>query len=156
MNIDEMLNQFRIASRELFNNYFRVSNPYGSGSNAWLLDERFSEIEEVLFKKIVIEPAAIEYVKYGEPQRQIQVELRSGEFAPILLNRDISSGYWDHSLNEVTSNVKLAFLSFFDWDKLDYRDNRYVQVEVKSWPLHPEAVGKHALIESQYVKFAIL
>ena len=28
MSLDEMMNEFRLAGRELFNQYFRVSNPY--------------------------------------------------------------------------------------------------------------------------------
>lgn len=52
------------------------------------------------------------------------------DFAPIMFNREIQSGYWDHPLKEVTNDAKLVFVSFFDWDDLDYRDNRYVRVIV--------------------------
>ena len=156
MSLDEMVSQYRLASRELFNNYFRVSNPYRHENNGWLLDERFVEIEEILFKKLVIEPASIDDVKYGNIQPNIQVELRNSNFAPIMLNREIDSGYWDYPIEEVTKDVRLLFLIFFDWNRLDYRDNQYVRVEVSDWPLHPETIGKHALIEFQYVKFVLL
>jgi hypothetical protein len=48
----------------------------------------------------------------------------------------------------------MLFVSYFDWDQLGYRDNKYVQVEIESWPMHPETGGKRALIESHYVTFA--
>ena len=154
MSLDEMMNQFRLASREMFNHYFRVLQPYEN--DGWMLEERFGEVEELLFQKLVAEPASIKPVTYGHIQSDIGVELRSGEFAPIMLNREIDSGYWDSPLEEITKDAKLFFLSFFDWDNLDYHDNRYVRVQVGDWPSHPEAIGKHALIESQYVKFVII
>ncbi len=39
------------------------------------------------------------------------------------------------------------------FEKLVCRDNRYVLVQIDSWPSHPEAVGKQALVEAQYVHF---
>jgi hypothetical protein len=81
------------------------------------------------------------------------VEIRAGETAPIMLNRETSSGYWDHPVTEVTRQAELCFLAFFDWDQLGYKDNRYVRIRVNRWPSHPEVVGKDALIDTQYVRF---
>ena len=150
MNIDEMMNRFRLASREVFNHFFRVSDPYNN--DGWSFEERFSEVQAVLFKKLVTEPASLSDKGYGYLQPEILVELRS-ESAPIMLNREVDSGYWDHPIKEVTKDARLLFISFFDWDQLDYRDNRYVRVQMDRWSSHPETVGKHALIESQYVRF---
>jgi len=94
------------------------------------------------------------HLAYGTLQPEILVELRS-DFCSIMLNREINSGYWDFPLREVTRDARLHFITFFDWDNLDYRDNRYVRVQVADWPSHPEAVGKDALIESQYVHFVL-
>ena len=44
-------------------------------------------------------------------------------------------------------------MSFFDWDLLGYRDYRYARVQVTEWPSHAAVVGKHALIETQYVRY---
>jgi hypothetical protein len=151
VNLDEMMNQFRIASRELFNHYFRIPEPYIN--DGWVFEKRFADIEALLFEKLVSEPAALSRAGYRNPQTEILVELRAGSFAPISLNRDVDSGYWDYPVKEVAKDVRLVFISFFDWDQLAYRDNRYVRCRVEDWPTHPAAVGKHALIESQHVRF---
>lgn len=152
MELDALLNRFRIATRELFNHFFRIDQPYDN-SDAWALEERYSEVESLLFEKLVLEPANLPIISYGTLHPNILVELPHGEFAPFLLNRELQSGYWDHPLKEVMREAQLAFVSFFDWDQLAYRDHRYVRVQVMDWPSHPEAVGKHALVETHYVRF---
>lgn len=150
MTLNELINRFRLASRELFNNYFRVDIP---GSNdPWLIEERFSNVQEVLFQMMVTEPASLSRIEYGELQTDIFVELQS-DFAPWLLNREKDSGYWDAEPKEVTRKAKMQFITFFDWDQLSYRDNTYVRVLVVDWPGEPSVVGKHALIEAQYVHY---
>ena len=152
MDLDAMMNQFRVASRELFNQFFRVPDPYNN--DGWACEERFSRVQAALFQALVVEPAKLPDSRYGELFPSIAVELRHGDRAPIMLNRGVDSGYWDHPLKEVTRDANLLFVSFFDWDQLDYRDNRYVRVKVEHWPSQKAAEGKHALIESQYVRFA--
>jgi len=98
-----------------------------------------------------VQPGKLPPVEYGGVTT-ILVGLRS-EFAPIMLNRAVDSGYWDHPIREVTRDAQMVFVCFFDWDQLDVRDNRYVRVLVQAWPSKSEAIGKHALIESQYVRF---
>jgi hypothetical protein len=156
MNLDTRLNLFRLASRELFNHYFRVEDASGNGTDpeAWGAQERFDEVETVLFEKLVLEPAQMTGPAYGLRNAHIRVSLRSGSVAPIMLNREVDSGYWDHPIGEVTDDATLEFVSFFDWDQLHYRDYRYVRVVVAAWSSQPTAVGKHALIESQYVRYA--
>jgi hypothetical protein len=151
VELDESMNQFRIASRELFNHFFRVPDPYNSGG--WELEERFRAVQAVLFQELVLEPSALPHAVYGLPQPTIRVRLRHGTFAPIMLNRAVDSGYWDLPLKEVTSEAILVFVQFFDWDQLAFRDNQFVRVRIEQWPSHVEAVKKHALIESQYVAF---
>ena len=153
MNIDSRINHFRIASLELFNLFFRVDDPY-SNDQAWVMEERYSEVQDLLFQKLVVEPAGLQSVVYGLLTSSIVVSLRYGDFAPIMLNREVDSGYWDHSLKEVTREARLGFISFFDFDQLAYRDHRYVRVQVLEWQSQPSVVGKHGLLESQYVRFS--
>jgi hypothetical protein len=151
INIDEIMNQFRLATREVFNHYFRVPDPYNN--DGWILEERFSAVQVVLFQKLVMEPAALSDTEYGYPQSEILVELRYSDSASIMINREVKSSYWDFPVKEITRDARLLFVSFFDWDEQDYKDNRYVCLQIDRWPLHPETIGKHALIESQYVRF---
>lgn len=153
VDLDERMNQFRIASRELFNHFFRVSDPYESGKQAWLQEERFRDLQALLFQKLVVEPLSLDIMEYGDPQPDILVESRYDGAVPIMLNRDVDSGYWDYPLKEISKDSRLVFVSFFDWGQLDYRDNRYVRVRVDHSPTHADIIGKHGLIESQHVRF---
>ncbi len=151
-DIDDMMSRFRLASREVFNHNFRASDPYGD--EGWALAERFSVLQAVLFQKLVTEPACLPNVSYGDLQTEILVELRSGiELAPAFLNREVMSGYWDYPVKEITRGSRLFFLSFFDWNQLDYRDGQYVRIQIDHLPLHPETTGKHALVEWRHVCF---
>ncbi len=153
MNIDKLVNRFRIASRELFNNYFLE---HFLENEDWDFYELFTCLEENLFHALVTSRLSIQNIKYGcYPQDEIEVipsELCTVGI-PILLNRDTSSGYWDHAISRTETGCVFGFLSFFDWDQKAYKDNRYVRVLVKSWPERPELIGKHALIETIYVSY---
>ena len=152
-NVHEAVNEFRLASRGLFNDYFRVKNePYDNGG--WSLLERFCEVEDVLFQSLVGPVCKSELGPYGQTQVGLLVTLRSGRFAPIMLNREVESGYWDHPVTEITEEADIQFVRFFDWDQLATRDYRYVEVVVKSWPTKPELEGKHGLIETQYTAYS--
>jgi hypothetical protein len=151
MELDSLPNRPRIARRELFNQYFRVDDPYNN-ENAWPLEERYRDVQSLLFEKLVLEPADLPIISYGFVQPSIRVEPTSSA-CPVMLNREIASGYWDSPPRKVAREAKLVFVSIFDWDRLGYRDHRYVRVRVTEWPSHPEVIGKHAFIETHYVRF---
>lgn len=151
---DESMNKFRLASRTVFNSFFHIQDPYEN--DGWAYEERFSAIEKLLFQKIVIEPASLPSIVYGDVQEQVIVKLRSGDDAPIMINRQIDSGYWDFPLKTLTNEAELVFIRFFDWDVLDYHDNQYVRLRIKKWHSHPEVVGKDALIEAKYVRYQMI
>lgn len=159
INIDEQMNQFRIASRELFNNFFRINDPYRRDrkQQAYLNEERFCELQVLLFQKLVAEPLSINVAEYGRLQKNIRVVSRHSDEIPIIINRDmdVESGYWDYPLDRLNEGSYLLFSSFFDWDQLDYRDNRYVCARVDHSPAHPDIVGRYGLIECHYVKFVL-
>lgn len=154
MDLDQRMSRFRLASRELFNGYFRLENATASTdvdfqTDSWSAAHRFSEVQDILFEKLVLEPADLAGT-YGVRNSKIQVVLTS-DFTSIMVNR--SPGTWDHPLNEVTRDVRLEFISFWDWDELAYRDNRYAHVYIAEWTKHPEVEGREALIETQYIRY---
>jgi hypothetical protein len=151
MTLNEHMNRFRVASRELFNGYFRSTTAYDD-PEAWVLHERFGILQKVLFHQLVTEPASLEVVSYGDPQPQILIEVQSDP-TPWMLNRHVNSGYWNGQPEKVSQEARLPFISFFDWDQLGVRDNRYVRVQVANWAAQPDVVGKHALIESHHVRY---
>ena len=151
--VSETVNAFRLASRGLFNDYFRVrEQPYENGG--WSQLERFVIVERLLFKQLVGAVCTADLAPYGEPQPRLLVSLSTGEFAPIMVNRDVDSGYWDHPVSEVTKSATLRFVRFFDWDQLGVCDYRYVHVVIASWPEQPGLQGRHALIESKYTTYS--
>jgi len=151
MTIDDSISQFRLASRELFNTYFRIADPYND--DGWALAERFSEVESALFDQLVAAVVSTSFGSYGTHQPNIQVILRGVEFAPIMINREVDTGYWDHPIVEITKDAQLSFVRFFDWDVLAVRDYQYVRVRIDAWSAYPEVMGKHALIEARLVAF---
>src|SRR5258705_11988820 len=157
ISLNERMNRFRLASRDIFNQHFRLENPYDSASAAWAAEERFVEVQRVLFKNLVVEPVPpVAPRQYGEVQRWISVRSSVPSTAiPAMINRDIDSGYWDHSVREISTGSTLVFVSFFDWDQLAIRDNRYVRVLIAESADKPEIVGRHALIETYLIRFEL-
>jgi hypothetical protein len=156
MNLDERMKQFRIASRELFNNYFRMPTGTSTG-DAFLEEERFNAVQELLFIKLVTEPLGIpqEPHSYKYAQPRIRVEIETSDSIPAMINRETKSGYWDYPVKCVAKETNMLFESFFDFDSLGYRDNQYVRAKIIDWPSQPDTVGKDVLLESQYVHFSM-
>lgn len=156
MEIDVLLNRFRNASRELFNNYFHAST---HDESAWVAEERFSILEEELFKMLVMYPAGLSEIDYGEVQSEILVRPRNGSSIPWLLSQEVDANSLGHSrvlvtdVTNVTEDAILHFEQYFDWDQVGYKDNHYVRVFVAGWTSHPELVGAYGLVEAQFVRF---
>jgi hypothetical protein len=151
VHLNDSMTQFRLAARELFNTFFRVEAPYTN--DGWALEARFRVLESALFDQLVAAPNSLPLDSYGSHQPGVRVALRGLDFAPVMVNREVDSGYWDHPLTEATKDVELSFVRFFDWDILAVRDYQYVRVKIEAWPSHSEVVGKHALIEARCVGF---
>lgn len=145
-NIDDLMRQFRLASREIFNHFFRIPDPYNN--DGWVPEERFSEVQALLFQKLVTEPAGLPGVTHGGCQPSIGA-IPISDRVPAQLNRERVSVYWDHPVEELTQAARLCFKCFFDWDQLGYRDNQYARVRIETWPSHPDLVGKDALVEAR-------
>lgn len=150
--MDNQVNQFRLASRELFNNYFLEEFLINED---WDFYEKYTSLEELLFSALVTSRTGIDEVTYGLPQPQISVipDPLATSGIPIMLNRDIDSGYWDHSISCAIQGCTFTFISFFDWNERSFKDHRYVRTIVKEWPNNPELIGKQALIETHYVLY---
>ena len=106
-SLSEALNSFRLASRELFNGYFRVATE-PSDNGGWSLLENYCSIEEVLFEQMIGPTCESELRAYGQPQAAIRVSLLAGDFAPIMVNREVNSGYWDNPIicSKRTSSIE--------------------------------------------------
>lgn len=153
-DLDVRLRRFRIASRELFNTYFALSEPWKNSDAAWQSAENFSEIEALMFKHMVLVPENLLIIRYGQAHPEIKVGAKAGiQSLPAKINREISSGYWDFDLSELPSDVTLGFISFFDWSDIDIRDYEFVKVIVQKSPSDPRIIGKQALVRPINVVF---
>ena len=148
-----LMSEFRIADRELFNRYFRLENPWQNQEAAWLLVERFGDLESVLFQKMVAEALNVGGVTYGQPQPDILVSGQAGSEVTALINREICSGYWDYPDTVIPADAEMQFMDFFDWDVLSVRDNKYARVRIAACPSNTALTGKHALLEAPQVSY---
>ena len=149
----DLMEEFRVASRELFNHHFRLKSPWDNQEQAWLLAERFDGVRMVLFQKLVSEAIDEGVAEYGVPQERILVVPKFGTVISADINRDIDSGYWDYPVTVIHSDAVLYFVEFFDWDVLSIRDNEYVRVVIATCASNPEIAGKHALVQACQVSY---
>lgn len=158
--INKAMSKFRLASRELYNNYFFNDDPAASHEDFYLPRERFIDLQSMLFSKLVLEPCNLADADYGSDKviKGLYVvsasDLVDGGGISALVNRDQVSGYWDYPLQCLPPDAQLGFVRFFDWDQRAVMDNQLVRAEILSCESVPEIVGKHVLIEAGYVTFA--
>lgn len=148
ISLDHAVRAYRLASRDLYNNYF-----YNSYFDPYLLRETYSELQDLMFQKMVEEPFSLKHTGYGDVHRDIWVRNRFDADIPAMINREIDSGYWDYPIKLVSPDAVMFFISFFDLDETRGMENLYVLLEINEWSQHKEADGKRALVEYQYVCF---
>jgi hypothetical protein len=158
LDLDWCMRRFRLASRELFNHYF--ADPGPDADYRYQFYDGFNYVENALFKKMVLAPAKVpvpdEYELGYDSHPNIRVCLPQKCWSStIMLNRELSSGYWDYPVTEFTDEAIFLFLEFFDFGGMDVRDHQYVKIEVKDWLSHPECIGKFGLIEAKNVRYAL-
>jgi hypothetical protein len=67
-----------------------------------------------------------------------------------MINRSIPPvGYWDDPATSVmpSDGAVFDFVTFFDFDELDRRDFKYLEVAIRGFAKHPHLVGRRALVE---------
>ena len=155
MKLDLLLKRFRLASRDLFNQYYFAapSSEFGDALEAW---ECFEPVEEALFQTLVVQPGILSPTKYGALNLEIDVVTQS-DSAPIWINREHGKdhGYWDFPVTKVDKTATMKFVAFFDFDCSRACDHQYVHVEISDWPSEQGTIGRRALIENQYVSFRL-
>ena len=146
MDLDALLRRFRIASRDLFNYYFHRSTHDRDPLDA---SERFDEVEESLFRALVVWPAGLKEIAYRESQPEIGVTSVSDRDVPCLVER--RPGLWEDAV--MPNTAQLTFVRFFDWDETALRDNLYVWGNIQHWPAPDTVAGLSVLVEAQYARF---
>jgi hypothetical protein len=124
----------------------------------WDLRDRFEDISVKLFSAIVLWPFEREDQEptpaYWLPFKAVPfIRIVPNTKCSILINREISSGYWDHPINEVeATDIDMRFIHYFDWSCIGHRDFEYFRVLIVSSIAHPELNGRHALVKPLNVR----
>jgi hypothetical protein len=148
-DVTVVLDAYRECVRHVWNAYFGAA---ARATMDWNAVDDFGIASTHLFRALVLRKLGLETrCSYSvdetrqEPPGSLRIELDPcGE---ILINRERSSGYWDHPLTNVKKGeLELAFLDYFDWSVTDHRDFAYYRVRIVGSVQHPEVVGKDALV----------
>lgn len=144
MNLNDRMIQFRLASRDLYNNYF-YSASRAAASEAL---ERYSNVLEALFSNMVSFPEKLQDVSYNETQANIEVLLKNEAQRIYYIEVETKLGYWEAVKIPTNNSLKINFECYFDWDDLAIKDNRYIKGVIVSFSGNEEFIGKKALIEA--------
>lgn len=154
-DISELMQKHRECSRNIWNSYFW---PQAEIEGDWDLRDRFEDINVKLFSSLVLWPLEREGQEptpaYWHPLQPIPfIRVVPNNSCPILINRDVSSGYWDHPIGEVAAaDIDMRFIHYFDWASIGYRDFEYAQVLIVASVAHPELNGRHGLVKPLHVR----
>lgn len=157
-DVTHLFDTYRECVRHLWNTYYRPSAEPGQD---WDLRDEFVDVTRQIFSSLVLRPLEVfevqlapEYAAVPTPLPGFRVVPVVDHGTPILINRDLPwSGYWDYPISSVKPNeAELHLLTYFDFDKLGYREYRYFQVLIQASATYPEIVGRSALIEVEHAR----
>lgn len=150
MELNERMNDFRLASRGLYNQYFYSSDR----EKAMEAEERHSNILEHLFEYMVLQPEGISGPEYFELNEQITVSLRSRTSGNYVIEVEATPGCWSlEKISCTNKSPKMHFQYYFDWDELGIKDNKYVKGTLFFCDGAEHLVGKECLFEASYAVF---
>ena len=143
---------YRIAARSVWNTAFW---PVPELRN-WDSDERFDEIQRILFDELVLRKLDRQWPSediFRKPIPFLHV-VPASESVPIMIQKPrpgTRNRYWDDPVNRVgREESELHFCEYFDWNRMDYRDNLYYRTTIAAFPTQSHLVGREALLERQY------
>ncbi|MCU7859106.1 MAG: hypothetical protein KZQ86_04575 [Candidatus Thiodiazotropha sp. (ex Lucinoma kastoroae)] len=121
------------------------------------LEEEFCKIEQILFDSIVLHQVGINSAKTDRIDDHMNSAPRvverfrvvpKGHSMPVMINRELTSGYWDHPITELsTDEALIGFVHYFDFSGLDTpRKYEYIRGRVLKCSKYSEIVGKDILI----------
>jgi hypothetical protein len=121
------------------------------------LEEEFCKIEQLLFSSIVLfqlkgnvaESDFLDDHMNMAPRvlERFRIVPRA-QSMPVMINREMISGYWDHPITELWKNEALiGFVHYYDFCAMDMpRRYEYVRGRILDCSKYPEIVGKDLLV----------
>ena len=145
MKVTNAFDQYKEASRNLWNSYFLKD-----GIATWEDHEIFGEIEKLLFEKIILIQLGID--RSSPINGGFKLTAKANGCIPLMVNRSGDGGNWDHPVTALINDEHdIDFIEYFDFDQLSVKDNRYIMARIIASRNHPEINGHKALIETQHV-----
>lgn len=150
MDLTGRMNDFRLASRGLYNQYFYSSDR----EKAIEAEERHSNLLESLFEGMVLQPENIHGAEYFDVNKQLIASFKSRQCGYYIIEVEVTPGKW--SLEKLTcsnNSPEMFFEYYFDWDQFGIRDNKYVRGTLSSCVEADHLVGKGCIFEAVDVVF---
>ena len=158
-DITNSVANFREAARHLWNCHYL---PTLQSQNAWDVRDSFDRVVVDLFRSLVLEEFGIDGPSLAPASADGELTTVSGlivrprtvHSVPILINRERPrSSYWDHPKKSLGADeAELRLARFFDFDQLDRRDFRYLEVLIARADGDHDLSGRWALLGFEYAK----
>jgi hypothetical protein len=156
-DISTIFDHYRISARGIWNTAFWPDPDF----HDWDSVEQFDEIQKILFNELVLRKTDREW-----PFRSIFLDaipffqVVPTIHAPILIQNPRSereTGYWDHPVRQVKpGRADLQFISYFDWNRMDYVDFHYYRVKITRFDEHADVVGREALMQRDHAAVELI
>jgi hypothetical protein len=156
-DVSNIFDHYRVSARAIWNTAFWPDPELRN----WDSIDQFDEIQRILFNELVLGKVDRDWpfpdlFRIAIPFFQVSP---SGH-VPIMIQNprsETATGYWDHPVNLIEpGQAELRFISYFDWDRMDYAELRYYRVNVAGFDSHPELTGREALIDRAQATVSIL
>jgi hypothetical protein len=151
-DVTNIFDHHRVSVRQIWNTAFWPDPDLRD----WDSVDRFDEVQRILFDELVLGKTARDFPRediFRVPIPFFRI-VPSNESAPIMIQNPRApnqTGYWDHPVNRLSPNeAEMHFVSYFDWNRLDYADFRYYHAVLARFDARPELVGREALIDRQH------
>ncbi|SRR5260221_2714509 len=149
-DVTALFQAYRECARHIRNTYFSTI-----ATEDWDTAESFDQINEVLFRQMVLYRLEADYVQRLDTaitDNKILIA-PSSLYMPIMIARDKKGGYWDHPVKELEPGfATIAFKSYFDWDEHDLIDYRYHKGILLESSRYPDIMSHEVLVETIHGK----
>jgi hypothetical protein len=149
-NVSGVFDHYRISATAIWNTAFWPDEDFRSRDSI----KQFREIEKLLFRELVLRKVAREWLLdrlFSDAIPFFRIVPSHVHGVPIMIQDPrpgAPTGYRDDPVNLLRpGEAELRFISYFDWNQMDYIDLRYYRVKIASFDAHSALVGREALIE---------
>lgn len=155
-DVGNIFDHYRVSARAIWNTAFWPDPDLRN----WDSIDQFDEIQRILFSELVLGKVDKDWpfpdvFRIAIPFFQVSPTCR----VPIMIHNprsETATGYWDHPVSLIEpGEAELLFISYFDWNRMDYAELRYYRVRIAGFSSHPELTGREALLDRAHATVSI-